>query len=255
MLAKFTEFFLENRKITIALIVIITLFGGLSYVLLPKQYNPSIVAPAFNIEVPTPGYTSAEASQFVAKSIENKIRELQGVDKIYSYSQDGFASVMVAFKVGVDQEIAKTRLYDKMYSNYDLRPFGISDVKIKSIDPEDLPQVSFALTYSGSDLDIVRTGKYLRNIAVAIREELKQVPGTTVIDILGGYRSDISIELDRKKIEASGLDMGQVMKQVSGSFAHGMVGNLVSESGKISVSLDTEFNSIESIRNLLIEGR
>lgn len=57
------------------------------------------MAPAFNIEVPTPGHTSAEASQFVAKSIENKIKELQGVDKVYSYSMDGFASVMVAFKV------------------------------------------------------------------------------------------------------------------------------------------------------------
>lgn len=226
MFANFTRFFLENRKITIALIVIIALFGSLAYMLLPKQYNPSIVAPAFSIEVPTPGYTSAESSQFVAKSLENKIRELPGVDSISSYSVDGFTSVMVAFQVGVDQEVAKTRLYDKMYSNYDLRPFGISDVKIKSIDPEDLPQVSFALMYSGSDLDSVREGKYLRSVATHIREELKQVPGTTVIDILGGYQDDISVELDRKKIEAAGLDVGQVLKQVSESFASGNVGDM-----------------------------
>jgi multidrug efflux pump subunit AcrB len=210
------------------------------------------VAPAFNVEVPTSGYTSTEASQFVAKTIENKIKELQGVDKIYSYSMDGFASVMVAFKVGVDQEIAKTRLYDKMYSNYDLRPFGIADVKIKSIDPEDLPQVSFALTYSGTDLDTIRTGKYLRNIAVTIREELKQVPGTTVMDILGGYRNDISIELDRQKIEAANLDMGQVMKQISTSFVHGTVGDIYSPDGKISVSLNTELSTIEAVQNLPI---
>lgn len=204
------------------------------------------------MEVPTSGYTSTEASQFVAKTIENKIKELQGVDKIYSYSMDGFASVMVAFKVGVDQEIAKTRLYDKMYSNYDLRPFGIADVKIKSIDPEDLPQVSFALTYSGTDLDTIRTGKYLRNIAVTIREELKQVPGTTVMDILGGYRNDISIELDRQKIEAANLDMGQVMKQISTSFVHGTVGDIYSPDGKISVSLNTELSTIEAVQNLPI---
>lgn len=165
---------------------------------------------------------------------------------------DGFASVMVAFKVGVDQEVAKTRLYDKMYSNYDLRPFGIADVKIKSIDPEDLPQVSFALTYSGTDLDTIRAGKYLRNIAVTIREELKQVPGTTVMDILGGYRNDISIELDRKKIEAANLDMGQVMKQISTSFAHGTVGDIYSPDGKISVSLDTNLSTIEAVQNLPI---
>lgn len=210
------------------------------------------MAPAFNVEVPTPSYTSVEASQFVGKTIENKIKELQGVDKIYSYSMDGFASVMVAFKVGVDQEVAKTRLYDKMYSNYDLRPFGIADVKIKSIDPEDLPQVSFALTYSGTDLDTIRAGKYLRNIAVTIREELKQVPGTTVMDILGGYRNDISIELDRKKIEAANLDMGQVMKQISTSFAHGTVGDIYSPDGKISVSLDTNLSTIEAVQNLPI---
>lgn len=161
---------------------------------------------------------------------------------------------MVAFKVGVDQEVAKTRLYDKMYSNYDLRPFGISDVKIKSIDPEDLPQVSFALTYSGSDLDTVRIGKYLRSIAVTIREELKQVPGTTVMDILGGYRSDISIELDRKKIEAASLDMAQVMQKISGSFAHGTLGNLGNDT-RISVSIDTGLNSIDSVRDLLVEDR
>lgn len=77
MLTNFTRFFLSNRKITITLIVIIALFGSLAYILLPKQYNPSIVAPAFSVEVPSIGYSSSEASQFVAKTLENKIKELQ----------------------------------------------------------------------------------------------------------------------------------------------------------------------------------
>ena len=98
-------------------------------------------------------------------------------------------------------------------------------------------------------------GKYLRSLAVTIREELKQVPGTTVMDILGGYRNDISIELDRQKIEAANLDMGQVMKQVSLSFAHGTFGNLANENGKISVSLDAGLYSVDSIKNLLIENK
>lgn len=154
----------------------------------------------------------------------------------------------------MDQESAKTRLYDKMYSNYDLRPLGIEDVRIKSIDPEDLPQISFALVYSGSDLDTLRVGKYLRSVAVNIREELKQVPDTTVMDILGGYRNDISVELDRKKIEAAGLDMGRVMKQISTSFSHGTMGDVYGKDGKISISLDTELNNIDSVKNILIEN-
>ena len=119
------------------------------------------------------------------KSVENKIRELVGVDTVFGYATDGYVNMMIAFKVGVDQEVAKTRLYDKMYSNYDLKPYGINDVRIRSIDPEDLPQVSYAIVYSGSDLDTKERGQYLQNIAKTLRENIKKVEGTTSIDIIG----------------------------------------------------------------------
>jgi len=39
-----------------------------------------------------------------------------------------------------------------MYGNYDLRPFEVNEINIKSIDPEELPQLSIALTYNGQNL-------------------------------------------------------------------------------------------------------
>jgi multidrug efflux pump subunit AcrB len=155
MFEKFTGFFLKNEKITFIIILIISLFGLLSYILLPKQYNPSIVAPAFLIEIPSSGYNAQEGYEYIVKSLENKIYELPGIDDVYGYTADGAVSVMVAFKVGIKQEDAKTRLYDKMYSNMDLKPYGIQNIQIRSIDPEDLPQVTYAITYSGNDLDTV----------------------------------------------------------------------------------------------------
>jgi multidrug efflux pump subunit AcrB len=155
MFEKFTGFFLKNEKITFIIILIISLFGLLSYILLPKQYNPSIVAPAFLIEIPSSGYNAQEGYEYIVKSLENKIYELPGIDDVYGYTADGAVSVMVAFKVGIKQEDAKTRLYDKMYSNMDLKPYGIQNIQIRSIDPEDLPQVTYAITYSGSNLDTV----------------------------------------------------------------------------------------------------
>lgn len=251
MLEKFARFFLENEKITIVLITIIAFFGVAAYMMLPKQYNPSIVAPAFNIQIPVNGYESTEASQFVAKSLENKIKELEGIDKIMSYSSDNFTSVMATFKVGVSQEIAKTRLYDKMYSNYDLRPFGVQDIVIKSIDPEELPQVSFALSYTGTGLRERETGIYLRSIANTIKEELKLVPDTTVIDIIGGYENSLSIELDTMKIESFGLDIGQVIATLKSSLVHASLGNM-EQSDKTVLSLRSSYNSKEEIEGLLV---
>lgn len=251
MLKNFARFFLENEKITIVLISIITFFGIGAYIMLPKQYNPSIVAPAFNIMIPINGYSSYDASQFVARNIENKIKELEWVDKILSYASDNFTSVMVSFKVWIPQEIAKTRLYDKMYGNYDLRPFEVDEINIKSIDPEELPQISFALTYSGQDLWEKETWIYLRSIANHIKEEIKQIPNTTAMDIIGGYENNISIELNKEKIESFWLDVGQVVSIIKSSFIHKTVWNLENDT-KTTLLLNSNLNSIKELEELLI---
>ncbi len=99
-----------------------------------------------------------------------------------------------------------------MYANYDLRPYNINDVIIRSIDPEDLPQVTYAITYSGTSiLDTKERGQYLQNIAKTLRESIKTVPGTTAIDIVGGYSNDIAIELSPERIETFGLDILSVI--------------------------------------------
>lgn len=253
MIEKFAKFFLENEKITVVLITIIMFFGIWAYIMLPKQYNPSIVAPAFNIQIPINWYSSNDASQFVAKSLENKIKELEWVDKIMSYSSDNFTSVMVSFKVGIAQEIAKTRLYDKMYSNYDLKPFEVNDINIKSIDPEELPQISLALTYKWNDLDEKDSGIYLRSIANNLKEEIKQVPHTTVIDVIWGYTNDISIKLDRLKIESFWLDIGQVLAKLKSSTIYKTVWNIENET-KTTLLLNSNLNSKKDLEWLLISN-
>lgn len=255
MFARFTEFFLKNEKITFILILIISVFGALSYMLLPKQYNPSIVAPAFLVEIPAYGYDAKEWHEYIIKTLENKVREIVGIDTVYGYATDGYVSLMIAYEVGIDQEVAKTRLYDKMYSNYDLRPYNIDDVRIKSIDPEDLPQVSYAIVYSWSDLDVREQGQYLQNIARTLQEHIKKIPGTTTIDIVGGYSNDISIELLPAKVEVFGLDMLSVVATLKESFGKGYIGNLSNDGTSYSVFLERESDTLDTLKNLTLSSK
>lgn len=254
MISSFAEFFLKNEKVTWILILIISIFGFLSYVLLPKQYNPSIVAPAFLIEIPAVWYSSNEWYEYVVKSIENKIWELVGIDNIYSYSIDGYVSIMVAFEVWVNQEDAKTRLYDKMYSNYDLRPYNIQDVNIKSIDPEDLPQVTYAIVFSWSTqvLNQKDRWQYLQNIAKNIKERVKEVPWTTLIDIVGWYSNDISIELIPERIEDFGLDIVTVVWRLKESFGKYKLGEISNWENRYWLYLEHNTDTLDQIRNFPI---
>jgi hypothetical protein len=44
---------------------------------LPKQYNPKIILPAFEISVKAPNLSNSEVSRFVVTPMENKIMELE----------------------------------------------------------------------------------------------------------------------------------------------------------------------------------
>ena len=77
MFAKIAEFFIKNSKLTIVLILVTLITGLGSYIILPKQYNPTIVVPAFEIMVPSPGLEAPEISKIVVSPLENKLMELE----------------------------------------------------------------------------------------------------------------------------------------------------------------------------------
>ncbi len=254
MFEKFTRFFLYNEKITIVIITVISFFWIGAYIMLPKQYNPSIVAPAFNITIPVNWYTSNETSAFVAKELENKIMELQWVDKIMSYATENFSSTMVSFKVWESVEKAKTSLYDKIYWNLWQKPYWVSDIQIKSIDPEELPQLTLAITYRWTLKDDISRWIYLRNIALQIKESLKIITWTSVIDILWWYRNDISFKLDRSKIESFWLDFWSLLGWLSSNVYSKSFWWFDNWKTNAVLKMDNWFDDIKTLANTIISS-
>lgn len=252
MLERFAKYFLDNRKITLVAITAIAFFGTLSYVLLPKQYNPSIVAPAFEISLPVRGYSSADASRFVVQEIENRLAELEGIDDLYGYAGDERASVMASFKVGTDAEKAKARLYDKLSSNYALRPYGVEAMDIRSIDPEDLPQISFAVRYTGSGLNSTEAGIYVRAVANSLRDQVKSVAKTSTLDVVGGYPNQLTVEVDPDKARGMGTEVSEIVSALKSRVGYRAVGSLSDGKTSTLVALDGGGTDEESLKNLVV---
>jgi len=54
MFSKLARFFIQNSKLTFIIVLVTLLAGVMSYIMIPKQYNPTIVVPAFYIQVASP---------------------------------------------------------------------------------------------------------------------------------------------------------------------------------------------------------
>ena len=71
-----------------------------------------------------PGAGGKEVEQRVTIPMEKLLREIPGVEYVYSTSQPGSSVAIVRFFVGEDQESRMVKLYNKLYSNFDRIPPG-----------------------------------------------------------------------------------------------------------------------------------
>lgn len=211
MFSKFAEFFIKNSKLTLVIIIITLLSGIGSYIIIPKQYNPTIIVPAFNIFIQAPSLTSDEIKRLITNELENKIMEIEWIDEVFWVSWDNYVWVMVKFKVWENVENAKIKLNQKISQNMDLKPIWVEFPIIKAINPDELPQITYSIYYDGKkDIWIQNKYIYLRQMANIIKNKLKIIENVTTLDIVWGMKKNIVIELDLEKIEAKNTDIMQI---------------------------------------------
>ncbi|MDD2766436.1 MAG: efflux RND transporter permease subunit [Candidatus Moranbacteria bacterium] len=207
---KITQIFLKNTELSILSIILLAVWGALSFSLMPKQYNPEIVAPAFTITTDFPGASASEIYELITRPIEDKVFELSDIDEVSSQSFPGGKSVvMVKFFVGSNREDAKITLNQKLRDNITTKPQGVSDPMIQSIDPDDVPILDIGLsseTFSPSSL---------RKLAIDISDTLKLTNGVSKVEIKGGYINHLEITIDGAKLSALDLTLDEVLGSLS----------------------------------------
>ena len=255
MFAKIAKFFIQNGKLTLVLVIITLLSWIWSYFLIPKQYNPTIVVPAFSIVIPANWLSSDEVSKYIVSPLENKIMELEWIDEVYWTAWDNYAAAMVKFKVWEDAEKAKIRLQQKLQENMWLKPLWVWEPFVTTIDPETLPQITYAISYNWNELNVEEKYIYLRSIATIIKEKLKTINNLTTIDIVGWYKSDIIIDLDIEKIESKNTDIMQIYDVLKKNNLNLPSWNISTTNwDKIFVWVEAKVNNINELNKIVISN-
>lgn len=257
MFAKFAEFFIKNSKLTIVIILVTLLSWIGSYIIIPKQYNPTIIAPAFHILIKSPGMTSDENKRLITNELENKIMEIEGIDEVFWVSGDNYVWVMVKFKVWENSENAKIRLNQKLNQNMELKPLWVETPIIKAITPDELPQITYAISYIGDNpLSLQEQQIYTRQITQHIKNELKLVKNITTLDIVGGIKNNIVILLDLDKIESFHTDIMEVSQVLQKNDLSLPSGNFHLKNGeRVFLETSGKINTIDELEKLIISNR
>ena len=194
-----------QSKLTPLVVIASVILGIFAVIITPREEEPQIVVPMIDVFVTYPGASAREVDELATKPMSKLLWELKGVEYIYTMSKPGLSLAIVRFHVGEDAEKSIVDLYNKLMSNYDRIPPGVSQplVKVRSID--DVPILSFTLwssQYSGYEL---------RRVALELCDELKKDKDVSQFHVTGGQRRQIRINLDPQRLRAYNVSPQQMM--------------------------------------------
>jgi len=243
--------FLDGH-LSVILIILALLAGAAALLLTPREEEPQIVVPIADVYVQVPGASAAEVEKQVATRLEKLLWQVDGVEYVYSMSRPDQAVVTVRFYVGQDRVESLVKLHNKLQSNLDNVPSGVTGWVVKPVEVDDVPIVNLTL-YSGQSSD-----HELRRVAEEVVDRLQSVKNTSLTTVIGGRPRQVRILLDPQALAARGLTLDDLRRALTGANVELPVGNLQRGNLDLLVRGGSYLRSADAVADLVVgvqEGR
>ncbi len=242
-----------RRHIATLMLAIAVVVMGLFYVTrLQVDLLPAITYPRVAVQIGVPGVSPEVAINEITKPLEESLASTEGVSQIFSRTREGQVRVDLFFPTGrnIDQALNDvTATFNRGRSRL---PDNLEDIRIFKFDPSQLPVYEFGLTSPSLSLAELRT-----LADEELSRELALVNGVAAVDVAGGLREEVAVNLNLGRMQAIGIstnDVLQALRQRNQDVAGGRV-----RGGAVEPLTRTigKFRDVTEIANLsfLVAGR
>lgn len=238
-----------KRPVFITCILLLTLVLGLfSFLKLPVDLFPDVTFPVVTVQTPYPGAGPKEVEILVSKPLEEELGTISGIKTIRSLNREGVSIVVCEFTLETDVKYAEQQVRDKVSSARVKLPDDIKEPTIRRIDPSDQPILVLALN---AKLD---PAKHYDLANEVIKPKLEQVDHVGLVQVIGGQKREIHVDLDRNKLIRSNLSVSEIADRLAATGQNIPAGSVSRETSGQDMVFRTvgEFASVGAIENAAV---
>jgi HAE1 family hydrophobic/amphiphilic exporter-1 len=237
---------IKRPTLLTCVIILMLAVGWMSMKKLPVDLFPDINFPIVTVTTIYPGAGPNEIETNVSKVIEDEVSNISGIKTVRSISREGASQVIVEFNLETDIKYAEQQVRDRVSSAKRKLPNDSKEPTIRRISPSDQPIAAITLT---ADLPMAK----LFDLAEEeIRPKLEQVPQIGLVNVIGGRKREIHINLDRHKLKEYEISASQVSQRIEASGQNIPVGKNEKGGQEISIRTIGEFKSLDDLKNVII---
>ncbi|KHF24825.1 multidrug efflux pump AcrAB, subunit B3 [Solemya velum gill symbiont] len=243
-----------NSPLSPLLYAAMLLMGIMGYLLIPRQEDPQISVPMVDLIVPYPGASAEQVSVRAIEPLERMMSEIKGVKHVYSASQRGMGMVTVQFEVGEEMNDSLVKVNDKIDSNMDKIPSGVSPPMVSPVGIDDVPVVT--LTLWSKDLNQDNhpdvDDSQLRMLAHDILQNLNELPNTSEGFVVGGRKEVVKVEVLPEILAGYGISIGQVAQAIQTANQETQAGSVESGGTHLTVVTGKFLKHARDVSELIV---
>jgi multidrug efflux pump subunit AcrB len=187
--------------------------GLLALFSIPREEEPQISVPLVDITVRADGLRAPDAVELITKPLETIVNGIDGVEHVYSQTQDDAVLVTARFEVGTDPDDAITRIHEEVRANINRIPVGVPEPHIVARGISDVPIAVITLSPDAA-LAERWNDQALYQIVDELQSELMKIEDVGLSFIVGGRPQEIRVAPDPGRLALYGVPLNGVIEAV-----------------------------------------
>jgi len=248
-----TRYFITS-PLTPLILLASLIVGGLALIALPREEEPQISVPMVDILVTANGYKAGDAIELITKPLEDILKGIDGVEHVYSLTQDDAVVATARFFVGTDEDTALTRVHEKIRNNIRDLPKGIPMPVIIGRGINDVAIVTLTLA-PRREAAARWNDNGLYQIAQELQHELTKVDNVGLSYIVGGSPNQIRVEPDPERLALYGITLNQLVDKLGNANRSVLVGAFQQLDRNVPVVAGQTLQGVPDVGLLLLTSR
>ena len=235
-----------KRPVTTVLAVLCLIVFGISSITSSKlELTPEMEMPMVIVLTVYPGANPEDIDELVTKPMEDEIGTLNAIKSVMSYSNENMSMVMLEYEYGTDMDKAYSDLKKKTDALKSSLPDAVETPVIMEFNINDQPTMYMAVNNDAE----ANLYNYVNDKIVPEYEKISSVAS---VDVSGGRKDYVRIEVMPEKMSQYHLDMSSIASIVASADFSYPAGSTRVGNQNLSVSSGVEYPNLESLKKIPI---
>ncbi len=231
-------------RVVLTALLVVTIFGAVSYLSIPREAEPDIPAPFVLVTMPLPGISPEDGERLLIRPTELELQSVEGLVQMDSLAYDGAAQIILEFStaIEVDQAVLDVReAVNRAKAKY---PANAEEPVVTEFNLQNEFPILTTIIYGDAP------ERAIYRVAKRLEDRLRSVSGVLEARLTGAREELLEVVVRPEVLQSYGLTPAEVVRAVTANNQLVTAGAADFADGRFQVKVPGLIKSPRDVRDI-----